>query len=275
MKRWIPLALVLGLCLLIPIVASADVGPKPTMRIILLKDGQPVDADVFQWNLLVCQEEPSAGDSFQEPLPGLEQFDLQDQAGCIWAVPHYPIWFTSTDDGVKVGGYLPTNFRLVVYSNEEGHLWLSNPGEREGMYASFTLNLLPDGTASLEPVRGNVFQKSWELGAVIVALVLSLVLETLLAVGYALLVGARWSSFLLAALISNILSLPAVWLAAGVGYLLGGPASGLVLLAIGEVGAVFMEALIYHLITKVRFSQVLLLSLVANVVSYIVGLLVH
>lgn len=93
--------------------------------------------------------------------------------------------------------------------------------------------------------------------------------------GYALWQRRRWQPLILAAVLGNMLSIPFVWLLAGIGYLVGGPVPGLVLLAIGEFVAVFVEALLYTLIAREKFGRALLISLTANILSYLVGLLLH
>ncbi len=275
MKRWITVAVALVLCLALPVTALADAGPKPSMRINLLHAGQPVDGSAFEFRLLVCDANASANGDPKGTLPGLELLDLSDPSGCTWQVPAYPIWFSNEADAVSVNGYLPTTFRLAAYSAADGQLWLSNSAKREGMYASFTVNLLDDGSALLEPMQGNIFQKSWKIEAIIAALGLSLLLETALAVGYAQWRRRPRRPFVLVSVVGNIITLPIVWLLAGFGYMFGGPSAGLVLLAVGEVCAVFFEALLYKLVAKERFGWALLLSLVANAVSYTVGLLLH
>ncbi|MCE5258711.1 MAG: hypothetical protein LLG44_06555 [Chloroflexi bacterium] len=275
MKRGITVAVALVLCLALPVTALADAGPKPSMRINLLRAGQPVDGSAFEFRLLVCAADASTNADPQNTLPGLELLDLSDPSGCTWQVPAYPIWFSNEVDAVSVNGYLPATFRVAIYSQANDALWLSNSAEREGMYTSFTLNLLADGSALLEPMQGNIFQKSWKIEAIIAALLLSLLLETALALGYALWQKRPRRSFILTAVIGNIITLPIVWLLAGFGYMFGGPSAGLVLLAVGEVCAVFLEALLYKLVAKERFGWALLLSLVANTVSYTVGLLLH
>lgn len=265
----------LVICLLVPSVCLADVGPKPSMTVRLLRSGQPFSPTGIQVRLLVCQEEPSTPWNSDQALPILDRVDLADPSGCTWQVPSYPV-FTSYNAGAASFSYmLPDRFRVAIYDPAADRLWLSNAGERQGMHTSFQLDLLDDGTAVLYSEQQNILQKSWELGRILAALTASLVLEVALVVGYILWRRRRWQPFIVAAVIGNLVSLPIVWLLAGFAYFIGGPGAGLVLLALGEVLAVFFEALLYSLICKERFGWMLLLSLAANVLSFTVGLLLH
>jgi hypothetical protein len=269
------LGLWLLVSLLLPSICLADMGPKPSMTVRLLRSGQPFSPASIQLRLLACQEGTSTPWNSDQALPALDGVDLTDPSGCTWQIPSYPV-FTSYAEGTASFSYmLPERFRVAVYDPTADRLWLSNAAERQGMRTSFQLDLLDDGTAVLVLQQQNILEKSWDVGRMLVALLISLVLEVALVVGYVVWQHRRWQPYVLAGLIGNIASLPVVWLLAGIAYLLGGPAAGIVSLAIGEVLAVFFEAFLYTLICKERFSRMLLLSLAANVLSYTVGLLLH
>lgn len=269
------LGLLLLVSLLLPSICLADMGPKPSMTVGLLRNGQPFSAAGIQVRLLACQEGTSRPWNSDQALPALDRLNLSDSAGCTWRIPSYPV-FTSYAEGTASFSYmLPERFRVAIYDPTADRLWLSNAAERQGMHTSFQLDLLDDGTAVLYSQQQNILQKSWDFGRMLVALLVSLVLEVALVVGYVLWRRRRWQPFVLAAVIGNIISLPIVWLLAGIAYLVGGPGVGLVLLALGEILAVFLEALLYLLICKERFGWVLLLSLAANILSFTVGLLLH
>ena len=269
------LGALLAICLLLPSVCLADIGPKPSMTVRLLRNGQPFAAAGIQVRLLACQEGTSESWDPEQALPALDRVDLSDPSGCTWQIPSYPVFTSYAEGNASFSYMLPERFRVAIYDPAADRLWLSNAAERQGMRTSFRLDLLDDGTAVLYPQKQNILQKSWDLGRMLVALLISLVLEVMLVVSYVLWQRRRWQPFVLAAFVGNLISLPVVWLLAGFAYLLIGPAAGVVLLAIGEVLAVFFEAFVYYLICKERFGRVLLLSLAANVLSFTVGLLLH
>ncbi|MHB1355688.1 MAG: hypothetical protein ACYCZF_06895 [Anaerolineae bacterium] len=269
------LGVLLLVSLLLPSVCLADMGPKPSMTVRLLRSGQPFSAVGIQLRLLACQEGASEPWNPDQALPALNRVDLTDPSGCTWQIPSYPVFSSYTEGTASFSYMLPDRFRVAVYDPAADRLWLSNAADRQGMHTSFQLDLRDDGTAVLVSQQQNILQKSWDIGRMLAALLISLVLELALVVGYVLWQRRRWQPYLLAGLIGNIISLPLVWLLAGIAYLLGGSATGLVAMAIGEVLAVFFEALLYCLICKERYGRMLLLSLAANVLSFAVGLLLH
>jgi hypothetical protein len=269
------LGALLVICLLLPSICLSDMGPKPSMTVRLQRNGQPFALAGIQARLLACQEGTSTPWKPDQVLPALGRVDLADPSGCTWQIPSYPV-FTSYNAGTVSFSYmLPERFRVAIYDPAAERLWLSNAAERQGMHTSFQLDLLDDGTAVLVSQQQNILQKSWDFNRMLLALLLSLVLELAVVVGYIIWQRRRWQRYVLAGLVGNIISLPIVWLLAGIAYLVGGSLAGLVILGLGEVFAVFLEALLYTLICKERFGRMLLLSLAANVLSFTVGLLLH
>ena len=72
-----------------------------------------------------------------------------------------------------------------------------------------------------------------------------------------------------AGLITSTLTLPYFWLV--LPYFVSDRMSYIIL---GEVSIVLIEALIYYYILKLKFSQAMIVSLIANVVSILGGLLI-
>lgn len=168
------LLLAILLCLLLPGSTLADAGPKPSMRIWLQIDGKPVSGKDWRFELLACDENWHGGNENENQIPGLDKLDLKDPSGCTWAPPSYPHHVVNRDGILSITGNLPGRFRLVVYSASEGRLWVSCAAERSGLFSTFTLDLLEDGTALLSERRGTPFERTWSLGLMVAAMALSL-----------------------------------------------------------------------------------------------------
>jgi hypothetical protein len=110
---------------------------------------------------------------------------------------------------------------------------------------------------------------------ILIAFLLSFGLEMTLAISYAKWKGRQRPPFVTSAIIGNIISLLYVWFITYICSLYGGLVIGLVLLAIFELIAVFWKALLYTLFSAEPYGHMLLLSLLANLLSLGVGLLIH
>jgi hypothetical protein len=278
MRRSAVVALVfLGVCLLAPLdTVYADVGPKPTLKIRIERDGQPLVAAGVQARLLTCEESGGEIRQRDDPLPLLDQLDLQDPSGCVWHEPPFFIYGGAVTDGAcTFSGGIPDRWRLAVYVPGEERIYLTDVSERSAMHEEYVVELLADGTGQLRAGGLPIIGHNWSLTGAAVAMVLTLIIELAIVALY-----ARWRQtpprrLLLVALIANLVSLPGVWALAGLGYLLGGIQGGLIALALGEAAAWLAEGVAYLAAGKLKVGQSMLLSLVANLASLIVGLLIH
>jgi hypothetical protein len=272
-----PLAVLLGLTALLAVVGqpvAADMGPKPHMDIHVTYEGGPVPDAAFQARVLTC----AAGDEVPyqkgQPLPGLEQVELQDPAGCRWQEPDYPVWGGDCTDGRCWFSYrLPPRFRLAVYLPSQDRLFVTDAAERRGIYDSFVADLSPDGTGRLRPATG--LARAWTVQGIAAALPLTLAVETAAILLFAQRRRQPCRRLLLTGLVANLLTLPGVWAVAGLAAMLGGPQAGLVALGLLELGAWEVEGAAYATFGRLSLGAALLLSVIANAASLGLGLLVH
>jgi len=77
------------------------------------------------------------------------------------------------------------------------------------------------------------------------------------------------SDIVFAGIISSALTLPYFWFILPVFI-----SNRIIYIIIGEVSIVLIEAFIYFYLLKLKFSQALIVSLIANITSILVGLLI-
>ena len=106
-RHWARLAALLAcfaLILVLPLgpaarPAAADVGPKPQVTVHVTYEGRPVPDSAFQARMLACLPPGAAPYRDGPSLPGLDQLDLTDPAGCRWQAPSAPVWGGDCTDG--------------------------------------------------------------------------------------------------------------------------------------------------------------------------------
>lgn len=273
-RAWLPLVLVVAALLAYPLDAAADMGPKPQVTVRVAYQGQPVPDPQFTATLLACVEPGSRPFRQVTPVPGRPV--LSDPSGCVWQEPSAPVWGGDCLNGECQFTYmLPERFRLAITLPSQGREYLTDVGEREELVSYFSADLAPDGTGHLERLTTPVLERDWSLGGVGLAVGVTLVAELALAFAYATIVKRPRRRLLLTCLFANLITVPCVWLLAGVFYVFAGATLGFVGLAIGEAGAWLAEGLAYKVWGRLSIGGALLLSLAANAASFGVGLLVH
>ncbi len=253
--------------------AAADAGPKPRLAVHVTYEGRPIEGP-FQARMLTCAP-PGAEPYIDGPrLPGLDRLDLTDPSGCRWQEPSARVWGGECADGECEFGYmLPERFRLAIYLPGEGRLYVTDVAERQGLYDRFEADLSPDGTGHLR--RDSAMARNWTLRGMALALFLTLVLEAVIVLLYAWWRRLPRRRLLGVSLVANALTLPTVWLLAGLAAAIGGPGAGVGALVALEVVAWLAEGALYAGWAKLALGAAFLLSLVANAASVGLGLLVY
>jgi hypothetical protein len=272
------LALVAALlaALLAPLPVFADMGPKPSVVVTVTYQGRPVPDATFQAQMLECFAAGANSSERQKPLLGLEKFDLRDPSGCTWQAGRTLIWGGDCVQGSCEFGYmLPSRFRLAVLLPSQGRLFVSNAVERSGLRADFAADLAADGSATLTPRASPLLERDWTMEGVGLAILLTLAAELAIVLAFVRVTKRPLRRLFIACLIGNLVSVPLVWFFAGFFYIFGAAALGFIGLGIAEVVAWLGEAIFYAWFGRLRVSRALLLSLVANLASFGIGLLVH
>ncbi len=276
-RRTVLVVLMAFFGLLLPLsAASADVGPKPTLTLRILREGVPVSDPQMRVRLFACTDPGNRWSGQGEPIPGLERFDLSDPSGCVWREAGPGVYGGACSDGeCSFSGFLPERFRVAAYLPGEGRTYLTDAAERRAMHERYAVTLAADGTGALRSNPLPIIGRNWSLGGMVVALALTLAVELLVIAGYTRLAHIAARRLLIVGLIANGLSLPCVWLLSGMGYVMAGVEAGLTALVVAEGLAWLVETVIYIVAGRLSLGRALVLSLAANAASVIVGMVVH
>ncbi len=251
----------------------ADVGPKPSVDVAVRRNGVPVADETFYAQMLTCkppEQRATTECGFKDPVCSrFIALELPEPAeGCTWRLQGPPmVWGGTCQAGqCNFTYFLPERFRLAVYLPAADRLFVSNPVTRTGLRSSYRLDLAEDGVASL--IETTALLRRSHLGGALIALLLSLLIELPLALGFVRLTHSPRRA-LRGVAIGNLLTVPALWLI--VAAVPGG--AFLLTLALAEVGAVIVEGGIIAGLTRGNMKPALAfaMSLVLNCFSFLLG----
>jgi hypothetical protein len=251
----------------------ADVGPKPSVDVVVRWNAGPVADETFYAQMLTCKP-PEIGAStecgFKDPV--CQRFialELPEPAeGCTWRLQGPPmVWGGTCGAGqCSFSYFLPERFRLAVYLPGADRLFVSNPVTRTALRSAYRLDLADDGAANL--VETTALLRRSHVSGALLALLLSLLIELPLALGFVRLTHSPRRA-LLGVLIGNLLTVPALW------FVVTAVPSNAFLLTLGlaEVGAVIVEGGIIAGLTRGRMKLALAfaMSLALNFFSFLLG----
>jgi hypothetical protein len=254
--------------------AAADVGPKPSVDVMVSLNGTPVAEGPFYAQMLTCQlpdrqVTPQCGFDGSACDEFLALTVPEPAAECTWRLQGPPtVWGGEcADSQCHFTYFLPREFRLATYLPGRDQLFVSNPVTRDALYATYRLELAEDGSARL--VENTPLLQRPYVGGALLALLLSLVIE--LAVGYVFVRlthsphRALWG-----VLLGNLLTVPVLWYLVGTAFRYE---ASLLVLALAEVGVVVVEGALIAGLTRgqMRPARAFGMSLLVNVVSFVVG----
>jgi hypothetical protein len=260
--------LVLSLLALAALVC-ADIGPKPSMEVVVFYNSSEVNSS-FQARMLGCYPE-GYGLVDRNLIPELNISEYDSARNCSW-MPSRITWGGDCVEGKCSFTYmLPQEFRLAVFLPELNKTFVSGVISRTGFNSQYNLYLFPDGYANVsEAVWYDYGGDDSLLPPVIikflVALMLTLVLELLTAFVF-LLVARIPKRVLISVFLANLITLPAVWLL----FILTD--GSMLFMLLSEAFAVVFEALAIFLLNRnvISLKKSALLSALMNAVSLFVG----
>lgn len=192
MKRRIFVFLMcLVLLMAMPISASADMGPKPSVRI----EFTGIEGEVYYGTLLSLRDSTgpaSAWDGnpeYADYKPGDDGYDIwqkfveyQDTDGYYFL---QWFWDCSENNQLNWTYYPPTSFKILLYFPETDTFYVSPVYERYAFDSYFTVDLSAYDT---DPILAHQsYDYTWEIISLVVRIVLTIALE----LGIALLFGYR------------------------------------------------------------------------------------
>jgi hypothetical protein len=237
MKRTLWLVIVLLLVPAIP--AWADVGPKPSMSFTFSFDGDPIA--IVEGQLLECEDETCASSKPLEEM-GPQKFSCSE-----------------TECSSIAYGYSDYHRLVITFADGTRE---SNVFSKKAMAARYQVTVSGD-SLEVQEVRNPIGRLCCP------SFFVTLVLETLVAVGYLRAFGLSQGTLGLVPL-ASVLTLPVVWLGFPQLRLASGWITGL-----SEGFAVLFETGFLYLASwrSLSLRHAFLLSLVMNAASFLAGLL--
>ena len=205
-RRVFAFLLCVVLLMAIPITASADMGPKPSVRIeftgiegetyygtLLSKNKSTGPASAWDGNpkYAYCQPEDEDYDIW---LKFVEYEDTDSYYFLQW------FWECSEENKLNWTYYPPTSFKILLYFPETDTFYVSPVYERYAFDSYFTVDL---SEYHLEPILASKsYDYTWELISLVARIVLTIALE----VAIALLFGYRKKKVLALLAVVNIVT---------------------------------------------------------------------
>ncbi len=247
----------------------ADIGPKPSLNIHIMLNGRTVPDKEFYAKILDCQNEDKFSD--EGVIPQLRIVEYDPENNCYWT-PQKWAWGGDCSNGTCHFTYfIPSKFRIAVYLPSQNKTYLSPEVRRKNFRSTFEADLLPNGTIVVRETTP-FFQTiiSRNIRNFLIALVITLILEPIIAIGYIRLKKNR-KKLVTTILLANVISLPVVWFVFPLLKL-----NELVIIALGEIFAIVFEGCFIHLLNKsaLTLKESLKISVSMNLISFIVGTLI-
>lgn len=275
MKR---IPIILLTCFLLVSTAHADIGRKPSINIRCTYNNEKIDS-IFYAELLECLSQ----ERINEETRYLSEMEVQQLAitefdparNCYWFPSGHTWGGKCTDSECDFDYIVPREFKLAVYVPRLDKVFMSDAIVRENFSSYYEATLLPDGTIEIEETTSFLLSDAAILVRMfMVALVLTLLFE--LPTYFFLLsltetarqkYSEKKKRILSTVFLANVISLSIVWFI----FSLMGDSLQLIILA--EIFAIIFEAIFITFLNKTILSigKALILSLVANLVSFFVG----
>ncbi len=259
----------------LPLIASADIAPSPSVDFRVTLNKQAVPDSAFDANLLTCQkpEEKTIqpAENLNTQLKNINEYNSQD--ACYWRPLTFGHSFCSDGNCDFTGGLSPIPaspflLRLAIYLPSQDKVYLSSPFTLENMQNNFDADLLPDGSIQLQETNNFFDSQHWEIiKSILPALGFTLLIEVIAALIF--LSSTKTSlKILLSVVIANVISLPVLW------YALTFLRANLLNVIIGEILVFVFEGFFIYLLNKKRVSlkKSFVLSMIMNLASLLIGL---
>lgn len=274
------------LCLLLmlavfPVSAHADMGPKPSVQV----DFENMDDRLCYGTLLSKTQSTgpaSAWDGDEEHIntwgddePEIWRafVDYKDSDGF-----YFLQWFWRCDETKELtwGYYPPQTFKILLYYPETGEFLVSDVCERYAFDSYFTVDV-KTALTSAEPVLPT--KHNYDYTREVAGLMVRLILTVLIELGVAWLFGFRKKELLRLIVGVNVVTQVALNLLLGIVYNQQGPAAFTLSYAVLEPVIFVIEAVVYCRLFRrfggeeIRRGRIVLYALLANVCSFLAGLL--
>lgn len=246
-----------------PYFVSADIGPKPSVNIDVLYNGNKISDASFSAKMLDCVDE-DIGYREAGLISQLNISEYDSVNNCYW-IPAYLAWGGDCRDSKCYFGYFPpSEFKFAVYVPSLDKVFITNEISRTSFDSSYEATLNSDGSANIYETTSLV--KKYDISLFIKALIITLIIELLVALIY-LSRTKLPKKILISVLVGSLITLPIVWFIFPMIKIIS-----LVILLSGIFAIVF-EAYFIHYLNKqaITLKKSFVLSIMINLASLIIG----
>ncbi len=242
---------------------SADMGPKPTSKISIFYENEKI-SDNSQAGMFVCSN--SNWTRQGENTAIIDSFAIFDEEkNCTWRSDPLA-WGGNCGNGVcEFFYFLPDSFRLGVYVPELNKTFITEEIARPNFNSQYRVDLSSDGTAEIRETT-SVFDNS-RFKSFIYAVIITLIVEMLI---WYISVRKIDKKILGWVLLANIISLSLIW------FVFYNYFSSFYGLLIAEICVFLFEGIFIYIINKnkITLTRSIITSLIANVTSVIIGIVI-
>lgn len=250
----------------------ADLGPKPTARIKVTLDGQPIRED-FEARMLVCSNKADLNEPFAQDFnpnetdmtDDIEKIRIVDRTNkCYWRNA-LTVWGgTCKNSRCSFSYFLPESFRLAVIT-QDGNFYITKKAQRTNFNSFFTVNLEQGRVGTIEETTSILVSDSGILHFLI-ALLITLIIE--ISVAFAFFRNTNLNPRLFKIVIlANLCTLPALWIV---------NPNSLIMLLSAEIAIVIVETFIFLHFYREQLSKrrIFTYAFTANALSLMLGYII-
>ena len=246
---------------------SADLGPKPSIDINVLYNGDNVPDESFNAKMLSCINSDNqlfSGEDSDYLIPQLNISEYDSINDCYW-IPAFLAWGGDCKESKCHFGYMPpSEFKLAVYVPSLDKVFISNEISRTNFNSNYEVTLNSDSSAKIYETTPLI--KNDLISSFVKALIITLIIELLVALIY-LSIFRLPKKILISVLIGSLITLPIVWFIF--------PLIKIIPLVIifSEIFAIVFEAYFIYYLNKqeITLKKSFILATIMNLASLIIG----
>jgi hypothetical protein len=247
----------------LPSFVSADLGPKDSVDINVLYNGNKISDASFSAEMLACINKNRQ--YLPEGLiPQLNISEYDSANNCYWT-PAFLAWGGNCSDSRCYFWYFPpSEFKLAVYVPSLDKVFITNEISRTTSDSNYEVALNFDGSAKISETTP-LFRKD-NVSSFIKALIITLIIELLVALIY-LSITKLSKKILISVIVGSLITLPIVWFIFPLIKIIP------LVILLSEIFAIVFEAyFIYHLNKQaITLKKSFVLSIIMNLASLIIG----
>ena len=280
-RRLLPLLLCIAVMFSLPMTASADIGPKPSINIEFNISREEYQ-NVTYYGTLLSKTSSTGPSSAWDGVPGHERYygadfeiwqafvDYVDKDGYYFL---QEIWKCSETNTLNWTYYPPASFKILLYFPDTGLYFVSDIYERYAFDSYYTIDLIENMTVEIL-VAEESYNFTWE----IISLVARVVATILIEVAIAFIFGYREKKAIRFIAAVNILTQLVLNMGLNIINYNMGSMAFVLFFVIFEIIVFVIEALLYAKLLK-KFTaskadcfKTTAYAFVANLVSFGLGL---